>query len=908
MGLRRRRKKLTSLLSSYDKRIRATTLRQIKKQTIIPADQQEEEETTTPVVPPEGTEISTTIPDQWTRVIGGFYYPPSRTGGLGQVELFIDPSEEEDFQLSTGTVLFVSGTEVKWSQTKGGQTYSGSFRPNTSTAADAVQRVVWKYGNPTWDGRGASTKPTYRAIPSGVTNTIIYTVPNKSEIPNIVTLSFRRPISSYFATTTTGTINFSETHHFVVGHILDISDLPAPFSDVDGVVRVSAVPSSTQVSFTFSKPLSSSVSTTTAPANSYAYATVSKFTAVGSTWMDSSVTPNKVYVWDGLRWIGYADALESGLVTDDKLAPAPPTNLNLESSGYGQPSAQKSISLSTVSLSWTAPTTNSEGDVLNDLVGYRIWYSTTSATGPWIGKENFGLDTSQTILGLTPETKYYFKVIAYDLYGYDSTGLDGSITTVKSALTVRKPSLPILTSRLGTIKVVWDGKDFEAADMPLKVLSHIEVHYSTTAGFTPSDSSYLGRIFGVNGAVVASDLAYNTDYYFKLIAVDTGNTPTDATTAVSAKVTPLVDADLIAAELNSPLSVWPFANGAVTAGALAAGAINAANVFGPNVVTQNAISANAIGATQIAANAITAGAIEANAITSAKISALAITADKIASNAITTDKINAGAITAAKISSDYVYAGTISANNITSGTMTGVLLRTATSGSRVELSKERIFFYSAGGDGGYIEGQGTSNGWLAMTSPNGGDLILFSDNVQLTYNGFGIVTDNSGNGIAGPLTTYSTLTAQGNIRGPGITATGFLQAENHAGGGTTGASINNNGTIVRTGSSERYKQDIEDLHVNYIDLLSLRPRRFRFKEEALEDETARYYAGFIAEEVDQTSLKDFVAYQTLEDGTRRPDGVYYGELTAALLQALQYQDSLIIDLTDRITVLENERN
>jgi hypothetical protein len=134
-----------------------------------------------------------------------------------------------------------------------------------------------------------------------------------------------------------------------------------------------------------------------------------------------------------------------------------------------------------------------------------------------------------------------------------------------------------------------------------------------------------------------------------------------------------------------------------------------------------------------------------------------------------------------------------------------------------------------------------------------------------------------------------------------------LQAENHAGGGTTGASINNNGTIIRTSSSERYKQDIENLQVSYEDLLTLQPKRFRLKDEAAENTNARYYAGFIAEEIDQTSLKDFVAYQTLEDGTKRPDGVYYGELTAALLEAIKHQDALIKSLTDRIVALESDK-
>jgi len=124
------------------------------------------------------------------------------------------------------------------------------------------------------------------------------------------------------------------------------------------------------------------------------------------------------------------------------------------------------------------------------------------------------------------------------------------------------------------------------------------------------------------------------------------------------------------------------------------------------------------------------------------------------------------------------------------------------------------------------------------------------------------------------------------------------------GSSTTGASIDNTGKVIRTPSSERYKQDIEPLNVNYDDLLSLEPKRFKFKSEASENEDARYYAGFIAEEIAETSLTDFVSYTIDEDGNKIPDGVYYAELSAALLTALKHQDQLIKSILARVQVLE----
>jgi hypothetical protein len=658
MSIRRRRKKLTSLISNLDRDIRSTTLRQVKRQTAPAAsDVTEEAETTNTdtTTPPVGTEITETAPDQWAKVVGGYYYPPTRTGGLGQVELFIG----EDLQLSTSDKMYVSGTEVKWNQTSGGKTYTGSFRPNTSSYESTTTiRVVSQYGNPAWSTRAASTKPTYASIPSGVTNSILYTVTNKDYIPSRVTLSFRGTVASYYATTTTATITFTAAHHFVVGHIVDVSDLGAPMSDIDGIVKITAVPSNTQISYEFVKPLSASITTTTPSTTSYINAVVSKYTTVGSSWISS--TTKKVYIWDGLRWVGYTEALEDGLVTDDGVAPAPPESLSLSSEGYAEAAVLGKISKSSVTLGWTAPTTNASGASLNDLAGYRIWYSNVGATGPWIGKADFGLETTQTILGLTPAVTYYFKVIAFDTYGMDSVGLSGSILTEKKALSVEIPSAPILTSRLGTIKVAWDGKDNTGAAMAVGELAYIEVHYSTTSGFTPGPTTVFERISaGGSGYVIVADLDYGTDYYFKFIAIDINNRVTASSIQSTAKVTPLVDVDLIAAKLNSPLSTWPFANGAVTPGALAINAINASNIFGENVIVQSAIAANAIYSRQIAAGEVTAGKIGANAIVAANIQALQITTDLINANAITTAKINAGAITAEKIQ-----AGSITGDRI----------------------------------------------------------------------------------------------------------------------------------------------------------------------------------------------------------------------------------------------------
>jgi hypothetical protein len=207
-----------------------------------------------------------------------------------------------------------------------------------------------------------------------------------------------------------------------------------------------------------------------------------------------------------------------------------------------------------------------------------------------------------------------------------------------------------------------------------------------------------------------------------------------------------------------------------------------------------------------------------------------------------------------------------------------------------------------------ITSGGVRDGVLTLSSGSNSSIELFNGGVNI--NGPGAEVQVGSNGGLGTNIEGNITVNGGNLDINGSTGTvrtngSFIRLA-LAGGGTTGASINDNGSLVRTTSSERYKQDIEDLDIQYEDLLSLQARRFRLKDEVTENFDARYYAGFIAEELNETSLKDFVSYEKLGDGTKRPDGVYYGELTAALLEAIKHQDQLIKSLTNRIEILEGK--
>src|SRR3989304_9447398 len=68
-------------------------------------------------------------------------------------------------------------------------------------------------------------------------------------------------------------------------------------------------------------------------------------------------------------------------------------------------------------LSWDAPTTNTDGTDLTDLAGYKIHYGTSP--GIYDGVIDIAKVTTYTVSDLTSAT-YYFVVTAYDEEGNES--------------------------------------------------------------------------------------------------------------------------------------------------------------------------------------------------------------------------------------------------------------------------------------------------------------------------------------------------------------------------------------------------------------------------------------------------------------------------------------------------------
>lgn len=98
------------------------------------------------------------------------------------------------------------------------------------------------------------------------------------------------------------------------------------------------------------------------------------------------------------------------------------------------------------------------------------------------------------------------------------------------------------------------------------------------------------------------------------------------------------------------------------------------------------------------------------------------------------------------------------------------------------------------------------------------------------------------------------------------------------------------GRIWRSTSSRRRKVDIEDAEVDPAVVLQMQGRTFRDKGQVEADpDTDKRYVGFIAEELHDLGLTQFVDYD--DDG--QPDAIAYDRLSVALLAVLKDQERRI---------------
>lgn len=168
---------------------------------------------------------------------------------------------------------------------------------------------------------------------------------------------------------------------------------------------------------------------------------------------------------------------------------------------------------------------------------------------------------------------------------------------------------------------------------------------------------------------------------------------------------------------------------------------------------------------------------------------------------------------------------------------------------------------------GGLQFQGGSN-YIAKirTITDAGTALIFENN-RMTAGNSGYVSTGPG-----PANTVNFNAAEFH----GWASTGAFIDESLSGGGSTTATINNSGKIVRTASSLKYKKLIKDLTAaEAYGALNLRAVSFKWRVDM--DMGDVRVPGFIAEEAHEAGMEMWVTY----DAAGNPDGFRYAELTAA---------------------------
>ena len=111
--------------------------------------------------------------------------------------------------------------------------------------------------------------------------------------------------------------------------------------------------------------------------------------------------------------------------------------------------------------------------------------------------------------------------------------------------------------------------------------------------------------------------------------------------------------------------------------------------------------------------------------------------------------------------------------------------------------------------------------------------------------------------------------------------------------------VESGGTFKRSTSSRRYKNTIQDATHGLAELLTLRARTFKHREDG-----DKVYGGLIAEEVHDAGLTEFVGYDTIN----KPMSVNYGNMVALCIKSIQEQQTKIDALEARIATLEGQLN
>lgn len=173
-------------------------------------------------------------------------------------------------------------------------------------------------------------------------------------------------------------------------------------------------------------------------------------------------------------------SVSSGGGIGTALGPSAPTGLAVTS---GQAVDVSGHTYTYAQASWSAVTTNIDGSPINDLQNYEVQYSVDS--GAWIPLGRTDQLSIQTP-PFRAQAGIAVRVQAWDIGGRNSGWVSSAVTAVKDTVAPPQPSQPTLSTQLPlAIEVFWNGLDLNGLPMP-RDFSLVEIHTATVSGFNPT--------------------------------------------------------------------------------------------------------------------------------------------------------------------------------------------------------------------------------------------------------------------------------------------------------------------------------------------------------------------------------------------------------------------------------------
>lgn len=246
------------------------------------------------------------------------------------------------------------------------------------------------------------------------------------------------------------------------------------------------------------------------------------FTTALTTYVDSNVVTDQVYFYKiqaiaqdsqlGLRRSSVSTFVD-GIATTDETPPEAPSDLIASLSDD---------ELRLVSLTWTAPTADSDGNDLTGLTAYRIFRSRESATSFVLLAE---VDASQEAFSDTTVaqlTRYFYAISAVD--DVSNVGPRSSSANVTTR-GVARPTGVRIGSGPQQLIIVWNANS-EPELTGYRVLRFLD----------PNDADPDSTFSTVQTAVVDSPLAAGATFVYRVVAVATGDLESEPSAFVSATV------------------------------------------------------------------------------------------------------------------------------------------------------------------------------------------------------------------------------------------------------------------------------------------------------------------------------------------------------------------------------------